>query len=204
MFILFILAMTSLSAAKIGQRMELRESGDTDPITPSIFKPGFSDHIDCVGTASPYGSRTRYDGSNRPQWAPGGGRHGGIDLTLSEGTPLIALASGRVIAKGKGGRMLGIYMWLRHSPSDTGLEYWVFSKYQHLNRMPVLGLGAKVSLGDVIGESGKTGTTGGHYRYVGYPHLHLTTRRNLNGEYELDGDDLNIINSELFDPLELY
>ncbi|MFH1487503.1 MAG: peptidoglycan DD-metalloendopeptidase family protein [Pseudomonadota bacterium] len=162
---------------------------------PSGLKAVYPDKTRCIEISSPYGSRTRYDGSQRPTFAPGGGSHGGIDLSLNEGTPLLALAAGTVVDKGEGGQMLGIYLWLRHAPEDTGLPYWVYSKYQHLRSIPELAINAKVSMGQVAAYSGKTGTTGGHYGTEGYPHLHLTTRKSLNGELQ---------GSQNFDPLKIY
>jgi len=91
--------------------------------------------------------------------------------------------------------MLGIYLWLRHSPEDTGLPYWVYSKYQHLQSLPELAVGAKVVVGEVIALSGKTGTSGGYFGYYGYPHLHFTTRNSSTGEFQ---------GSHLIDPLVIY
>ena len=154
-------------------------------IRPSGLQPIFPSNVNCPEIASPFGSPTRYDGSSRPSWAPGGGFHGGIDITLADGTPLLALANGMVVAKGK--CMLGIYLWLRHSPEDTGLPYWVYSKYQHLQSLPELSIKTKVTMGQVIGRSGITGTTGGHFGIWGYPHLHLTTLSSASGEYQIKG-----------------
>lgn len=162
---------------------------------PSGLEPAFPDQARCVKIASPFGSATRYDGSQRPRWAPGGGTHGGIDLTLQEGTPIVAIAAGTVVKKGQGGMMEGIYIWLKHAPKDTGLSYWVYSKYQHLASPSDLNPGARVSVGQVIAHSGKTGTVGGHYGGDGYPHLHLTTRKSIDGAFE---------GAQLVDPLEIY
>ena len=130
------------------------------------------------------------------------GAHGGIDITLADGTPLLALANGMVVAKGK--CMLGIYLWLRHSPEDTGLPYWVYSKYQHLQSLPELSIKTKVTMGQVIGRSGITGTTGGHFGIWGYPHLHLTTLSSASGEYQIKGWRVLAPGSRLFDPVVLY
>jgi len=51
---------------------------------------------------------------------------------FDEGTPLLAIAAGEVIASGEGGRLEGFFIWLRHSPDDTDLPFWTYSKYQHL------------------------------------------------------------------------
>ena len=107
----------------------------------------------------------------------------------------MALADGVVVKKGEGDQMEGIYLWLRHAPEDTSLPYWVYSKYQHLKSIPDLAVDARVKVGQVIAFSGKTGTEDGHYGAQGYPHLHLTTRKSLKGEFK---------GSELMDPLVIY
>ena len=170
---------------------------------PSGLQPVFPDKVRCIKIASPYGSKTRYDGSQRPTFRFGG-RHGGIDLSLPQGTPLIALAGGTVVNKGKGGRMEGIYLWLQHAPEDTGLSYWVYTKYQHLQFLPELEIGAKVVVGQVVAQSGNTGTTGGHYGTSGYSHLHLSTLKSPKGKYEIKGSFVLAPDSSLMDPLLIY
>jgi murein DD-endopeptidase MepM/ murein hydrolase activator NlpD len=180
-----------------------KRAGGGDMIRPSGLQPVFPDAAACPEIASPFGSDTRYDGSSRPGFQFGG-YHGGIDVSLAEGTLLLALAAGTVATKGEGGQLEGIYLWLRHSPEDTGLTYWVFSKYQHLESHSELAIGAKVVAGQVIARSGKTGTVGGHYRSAGYPHLHLTTRKNPNGEYQIMDSGQLAAEAPLFDPLVIY
>lgn len=176
--------------------------GERNLVRPSGLQPSFPAHVRCPQIASPYGSQTRYDGSYRPQSALGG-YHGGIDISLAEGTPLLALAAGTVVSKGEGGMMEGIYLWLRHSPEDTGLHYWVYSKYQHLESLPELEIGAKVAVGQAIARSGRTGTVGGHYGASGYPHLHLGTGRSPSGDASV-GSRGEARGLRLFDPLALY
>mgnify|MGYP001564167371 FL=1 len=114
------------------QEQTMEPTRGDEMIRPSGLQAVLPDEVRCPEIASPFGSETRYDGSRRPSWEFGG-YHGGIDISLAEGTPLLALAAGTVVNKGEGGRMEGNYLWLRHSPEDTGLAYWVYSKYQHLN-----------------------------------------------------------------------
>jgi murein DD-endopeptidase MepM/ murein hydrolase activator NlpD len=177
------------------------DSGE-NVIRSSGLRPVYPGEARCPEIASPYASPTRHDGSSRPTWSFGG-LHGGIDISLQEGTPLLALAAGSVASKGEGGMLEGIYIWLRHSPDDTGLAYWVYSKYQHLESPPELEVGALVKMGQVIGRSGNTGTVGKHYGMSGYPHLHLTTRKSpvenaVVGPREMFGG------AALFDPLAIY
>jgi murein DD-endopeptidase MepM/ murein hydrolase activator NlpD len=166
------------------------------------LEPVFPTEAQCPGIASPFGSRIRHDGSLRPTWAFGG-LHGGIDISLPEGSPLVALAAGTVVSKGEGGRLEGIYLWLKHSPNETGLPYWLYSKYQHLESPSALPLDAKVAAGQVIARSGKTGTVGGHYGAAGYPHLHLTTRTSAAGDQTVGGRD-ETRSGDLVDPLVIY
>lgn len=168
----------------------------------AVFPEGYT----CEPISSPFASPYRYDNSPRRKDRHGG-LHGGIDITLNEGTPLLAVASGKVIAKGTGGRLEGIYLWLMHAPSDTGLPFWTYTKYQHLSDMPLLNEGDKVSVGEVIALSGKTGTTGGHYGTAGYPHLHLSAHIGPSNEYVKTGVYGSMIkgrDAQLSDPLILY
>jgi murein DD-endopeptidase MepM/ murein hydrolase activator NlpD len=185
------------------QEETMKSTRRGEMIRPGGLQPVFPDKARCPEIAAPFGLQTRYDGSPRPGWAPGGGYHGGIDISLAEGTSLLALAAGMVVNKGEGGQMEGIYLWLRHSPEDIGLAYWVYSKYQHLQSLPKLPIGARVAVGEVVALSGKTGTTGGHYGVRGYPHLHLTTRKSPIGD-QIAGSRVSERGSNLIDPLVIY
>jgi murein DD-endopeptidase MepM/ murein hydrolase activator NlpD len=172
-------------------------------IQPSGLAPRFDPEAKCAAIASPYGSSTRYDGSRRPQ-TRFGGLHGGIDLTLDEGTPLLAIASGKVIAAGAGGQAEGIYVWLQHAPTDTGLPFWVYAKYQHLFALPKLAVGDVLNVGDLVGLSGKTGTVGGHYGASGYAHLHLTTFAGSSRQYQQEGSRIVAEGARMIDPLAIF
>ncbi len=160
----------------------------------------------CEPISSPFASPTRYDGSSR-RGDRNAGLHGGMDISLKAGTRLLAIAGGEIIALGEGGALEGIYIWLRHTPIDTGSPYFVFSKYQHLSALPGLKVGDRVKAGDVVGLSGATGTAGKHYGPNGYAHLHLTTFYGPSGEYEIKGMHDSMVsgqNAQLDDPLILY
>ncbi|MBI2357788.1 MAG: M23 family metallopeptidase, partial [Deltaproteobacteria bacterium] len=183
-----------------GQTTAAARTGEV--IRPSGLQAVLPDKARCPQIASPFGSQTRYDGSPRPKWSFGG-YHGGIDITLAEGTPLLALAGGTVVSKGEGGQLEGIYLWLRHSPEDTGLAYWVYSKYQHLQSLPEAAIGSRVAAAEVVARSGKTGTVGGHYGSAGYPHLHLTTLKSASGD-QIVGSRGETRGANLIDPLAIY
>lgn len=175
-------------------------------ITATGLSVAFPTEFECAPIASPYASAYRFDGSPRRD-DRNSGLHGGMDLTLKEGTPLLAVSAGEVIARGEGGRLEGIFLWLRLAPADTGLPFWVFAKYQHLAALPFPNVGERVQVGQVIGLSGNTGTTGGPFGAAGYPHLHLSTFYGPSAEYSKKGMFNSMVQGRgaaLDDPLILY
>jgi murein DD-endopeptidase MepM/ murein hydrolase activator NlpD len=185
--------------------------GAAAPMGPSLPAPGlsvvFEGNATCPPIASPYGAPTRYDGSQRRTGAAEG-LHGGIDLTLDEGTALRAIAPGRVFSAGEGGMMEGIFVWILHLPQATGLGFPFLAKYQHLREPSPLRAGETVRLGQEIARSGRTGTVGGHYFSRGYPHLHLGVRALTPDGTERaaasSGDFRMMRDSILVDPLTVY
>ena len=172
-FLLVVCSLLALDAA--AQPGGSRRGGFGESLPAPGLSVTFEAGVQCPQIASPYGALTRYDGSSR---RTGGaeGAHGGIDLSLEEGTPVRAIARGRVFAAGEGGMLEGIFLWILHLPEESGLEFPFLAKYQHLREPSPLGTGAPVLPGQEVARSGKTGTVGGHYGAAGYPHLHLTVR----------------------------
>jgi murein DD-endopeptidase MepM/ murein hydrolase activator NlpD len=91
-------------------------------------------------------------------------RHQGADLFAARGTPVVAAASGVVVARGTtpiGGRV--VYTFGRRG---------VLCYYAHLDRWNEdVGIGDMVGEGDVLGYVGDTGNARGTR-----PHLHFETR----------------------------
>jgi murein DD-endopeptidase MepM/ murein hydrolase activator NlpD len=87
--------------------------------------------------------------------------HYGVDYRASVGTPVYAVAEGRV-TKSAYDNSSGHYIAIRHNDNYT-------SYYLHLSRRSV-GAGAQVKARQVIGLSGNTGLSSG-------PHLHFGFRR---------------------------
>lgn len=177
----------------------------------SLPTPGlsvrFPDNAGCAPIASAYGSPTRYDGSSRRTGGGPGSTHGGIDLTLAEGTPLLAVAAGTVFGHGTGGMMEGHYLWLLHLPERSGLPFAFLTKYQHLAVRPTMPHGQVVSLGQEVARSGLTGTVGGHYGAAGYPHLHMTVRTIISDKVASTTslESFSIVRDTIqVDPLVLY
>lgn len=178
----------------------------TADVRATGMTPIFPDGFKCEPVSSPYGSPTRYDGSYRRD-DRNGGLHGGMDISLDSGTPLLAVARATVIAKGTGGQLEGNYLWLKLSPADTGLPFHMFAKYQHLSEVPALNEGDVVEAGQRVALSGNSGTAGGHYGAAGYPHLHLSITAGPSGEFEklgMFGSMIRGRGARSVDPLLLY
>ncbi|MBI2207398.1 MAG: M23 family metallopeptidase [Candidatus Rokubacteria bacterium] len=189
-----------------GQATDPKQDLAAEPrmvIRPSGLVPVFPSGVKCPDVASAYGATTRYDGSRRPM-DRFGGLHGGIDITLDEGTPLRALAGGTVISAGSAGMFTGNFLWLQHSPDDTGLPFWVYAKYQHFQDTSAVTIGQTVKAGDVVGLSGRTGTEGRHYGATGYPHLHLTTFAGPSDTWKRRDSSVQSPGAKIFDPMALY
>ena len=158
---------------------------------------------ECLPIRSPFGSRTRHDGSQR-NTRFFQGYHGGADISAAEGTPLLAVADGIVVHKYEGANIGGTSLFLQHAPQDTGLPAWVYSEYKHLMEMPDLKIGQRVRMGEPIARAGKTGTQGGRaYGAAGYSHLHWTAFYSRQPEYKA-GLMFVPAGGQWLDPLALF
>ncbi len=91
--------------------------------------------------------------------------HKGIDIPQPKGTPIRAVADGTVVGKFMNtGNRKGIEVVLRHTPEQTGLPYWTYSQYTHLQEMSPLEIGARVRVGEEIGKTHNTGKMGKRIR----------------------------------------
>lgn len=91
--------------------------------------------------------------------------HTGLDIAITKGTPIKAVADGTVICA----EYSGSYGNLVKIDHGNGVETW----YAHTNTMKVE-VGQSVKAGDIIATVGSTGNSTG-------PHLHLEIR--VNGEH---------------------
>lgn len=165
--------------------------------------PRYPAQADCPPVASPFASPTRFDGSHRDKWA-NHGLHGGIDISLPIGTPILAIADGTLVHKTAGGILVGNQVFLRHAPEDTGLSVWLYSKYKHFDQMPDLPVGSRVKKGQVIGPAGATGTQGKHYGAAGYPHLHLSLFVSDSPDYYEGGKGIFPSGARILDLFAVY
>ena len=86
--------------------------------------------------------------------------HNGIDFGMPVGTPLVSSDEGRVLTVGASPSGFGNWVMVDHR--------WGQSVYAHMHRVTVRE-GESVRRGDVLGESGNSGTSTG-------PHLHFSIR----------------------------
>ena len=128
--------------------------------------------------------------------------HRGIDIPQPRGTPIRAVASGVVVGRFMNeGRKDGIAVVLRHTPEQTGLKYWTYSQYTHLQEMSPLPIGAKVKLG---GEIGRTSNTGKMGRRIRRDALHFAIFYSVHPEWSNDGSVVTPINGYFMDPNAFY
>ena len=93
--------------------------------------------------------------------------HSGIDIGVPIGTPIKAIADGKVIAANGGMRGYGNGIFIDHGIIN---KKRIVSEYGHLSCFLVK-TGDKVKQGQIIAKSGNTGISSG-------PHLHITIREN--------------------------
>lgn len=91
--------------------------------------------------------------------------HNGIDIAVPVGTPIKAIASGKICAVGRASGY-GYWVAINHGIVN-GIQ--VTSEYGHISRWCVSN-GQSVNQGQIIAYSGNTGRSSG-------PHLHLTVRQ---------------------------
>lgn len=130
------------------------------PATPATAAPAAG--TTAVGTFiwPATGALTTYFGDNPAYYGPGG--HNGLDIANNQGTPLLAADGGVVIyAAWNGG--LGNALAIDH---ENGFVTW----YGHTMAFAV-GVGERVSRGQVVAYMGSTGNSTG-------PHVHFIIVRN--------------------------
>jgi murein DD-endopeptidase MepM/ murein hydrolase activator NlpD len=107
--------------------------------------------------------------------------HSGVDISVPEGTPVLAAAPGKIAWAGYGlfsgaydeNDPYGIAVLVRHSFGHQGAA--LYTVYAHLSQVEVA-KGQPVETGQAMGLSGQTGETTG-------PHLHFEIRLEKDGVF---------------------
>jgi len=128
--------------------------------------------------------------------------HKGIDIPQPRGTPIRAVADGVVVGKfeNKNNRK-GVEVMLRHTPTQTGLPYWTYSQYTHLQAMSPLPIGAQIIMGDEIGKTANTGKMGKKIRRNA---LHFAILYSKLPEWSNDGVVVTPADGYFMDPNAFY
>ena len=106
------------------------------------------------------------------------GYHTGVDFAVPTGTPVLAVADGK-IENASWGRSYGEQVVMKVAGG------WVI--YAHLNKVRCKP-GQTIKKGDIVGESGSTGNSSG-------PHLHFEMRDNIRWSAGTDIDPKAILAS---------
>jgi murein DD-endopeptidase MepM/ murein hydrolase activator NlpD len=147
-------------------RPEPRDDGQPTSAAPrqsGVVGPTVAGPVSSGGYTWPVSGRlTSGFGPRRSPGGIGSTNHGGVDVAVPIGTPIVAARAGTVAFAGTAGGY-GVAVYLDHGGGMT-------TRYGHLSRALVR-RGQAVAGGERIALSGNTGTSTG-------PHLHFEVRRN--------------------------
>jgi len=97
------------------------------------------------------------------------GSHLAVDIKMPVGTPIHAIANGKVVTSSMDSSGFGHHVVIKHvnvpDPENPGVYTTLYSAYNHMDRIDVVE-GENVLKGKIIGTSGNTGTST-------TPHLHF-------------------------------
>lgn len=128
--------------------------------------------------------------------------HRGVDIPQPRGTPIRAVADGVVVGRFMNeGRKDGIAVVLRHTPDQSGLTFWTYSQFTHLQHMSPLVIGTEVKMGDEIGKTSNTGKMG---RNVRRDAIHFAILYSSHPEWSNDGRVVTPKDGYFMDPTAFY
>ncbi len=164
------------------------------------IQPKFPDELNCRGIDDTWAMDYSWK-RNRPSL------HGGIDMPAPFGTPMLAAASGTVVAKFMGERSpRGIQIVLRHGPDETGIPLWIHTMYAHFQSMPELAIGQKVNVGQHLGPTGNSGINPKKGSYTGRrrPAIHFAIYYSTSPDYAIHKGHLIPRDGYWMDPNAFY
>jgi murein DD-endopeptidase MepM/ murein hydrolase activator NlpD len=143
-------SLSAIRRARFDNVQDLKNRG----LFETGLKPTWPDHVECRGIDEWYAKDYT---PKRPKEA----YHGGIDIPAPFGTPILAAMDGKVVAVYDGkSTPRGIEVVLRHTPKQSGLPLYLYTRYTHFQRRPGLKVGQQIKMGDELGTTGNTGLLG--------------------------------------------
>ena len=128
--------------------------------------------------------------------------HKGVDIPQQRGTPIRAVADGIVVGRFLNeGNKKGIEVMLRHAPEQTGIGFWTYSQYTHMQDMSPLPIGKAVTMGDPIGKTSNTGKMGKRVRRDA---LHFAILYSAHPQWSNDGTVVTPKDGYFMDPNAFY
>lgn len=192
---------SAIRRSKFDDPQDLKDRG----LIPTGLFPVWPDGIACRGIDETYAMDYSH---KRPKEA----YHGGIDLPAPFGTPILAIMDGEVVAiyDAASTNPRGIEVVLRHTPEQSGLPLYIYSRYTHFDTLPGLTIGQSLRMGDILGETGNSGLLGCELK--GKPcrgrsrrsALHFDTLYSTRPEYYDTGSVLIPVDGYWMDPTALY
>jgi hypothetical protein len=165
-------------------------------VTETYLRPNFIDGGDCPEIDSEKWAIDYSHKRRRPAL------HKGIDIPQTRRTPVRAIADGVVVGKFLNEfNRKGIEIMLRHAPEQTGLPFWTYSQYTHLQEMPPLSIGTEVKMGDEVGKTANTGRMG---RRIRRDALHFAVLYSKHPEWSNDGVVVTPKDGYFMDPNAFY
>lgn len=168
-------------------------------LMPTGLTPVFPIGLSCPGIdesfALPYEDKT------------GKGNHGGIDIPVEFGTPILAAADGTVVLVVENQhQMRGMAITLRHSPQDTGLPFWTYTEYAHLQSLPSHQVGQRVGKGEIIALTGNSGVRPSQQGTQTFrrPGIHFAVYYTQSRRFAVRDDYVVPEKPQWMDPMALY
>ncbi len=131
--------------------------------------------------------------------------HGGIDMPAPFDAPIIAAATGTVVAiSASPDSFRGREIILRHAPDDTGIDLWIYTQYAHFDSAPNLAVGQRVAMGQVLGPTGNSGRRPRRARRQRRPAIHFAVWFASDPGYAVHRNKIIPVKGRWMDPNALY
>lgn len=192
----------SISAIRRSRRDNVQDQKDRGLFETGLH-PVWGEDVHCLGI-------DEWFAKDYTPKRPAEAYHGGIDIPASYGTPIHAVMDGEVVAVYEGKRSArGIEVVMRHTPEESGLPLYLYSRYTHFKRLPDVHVGQRLKMGDVIGPTGNTGVLSCELlhqvcRRTRRPAIHFDILYSTHEKYYDSGTMIIPFEAHWMDPNALY